>query len=156
MFKKKAVSELVSFSFVTLLIIFASTSAYVYSKSQLDANVNSLDRNRMQSYIKSFDAKIDKIISFENSTTSQEVTFRKGVLKFNGNQILYNSLIKFGDNSTNCFNSLCYKGFGGSEVIFKNITSPYVFASNLTLEPGGYIIVLEHDKTNKEIKVTFR
>lgn len=156
MFNKKAVSEVTSFIFLTLVIVVASTSAYFVSNEYLEDTVSKLDRDRMENYLKKIRVELDSITNFDNATRNFAIEFNSGSLVFNNSQVFYQSEVEFSDTDTYCFNGLCYLGVGGFERIYVNLSGSYEYASSLALEPESYIIIFKNRKSQNEIQVKFR
>lgn len=152
---KKGVTELISFVLITLLVVISSTSAYFFSKSYMDSDLQILDRDNFNLFFKKFELKTLKIQNFDRSMTSIDIYFSKGKLFFKGNQIYYNSLVKINGNGF-CMDNLCSQNIGGFERVSLNLSNSYTFENNFSLTPGRYIIIMENIKNESKIRVTFK
>lgn len=153
---KKAVSELTSFVFITLIIVIASTSAYIVANNYLGNTLSTLDRDNMESYLKRMQRDVSLLTTFDNHTISFPIEFRTGELRFESNQVYFQSEVLFEESDTYCFSNICYQGIGGFERIYFNLTGNYTFQTDTELEPSDYIIILQHRKTDEEIQLRFR
>lgn len=153
---KKGVTELTSFVFITFIIIVASTTAYVISNSYLDDTIKVIDRDNMEIYMKKLNKHMSRVTTFDNTTYSFSVKFNTGQLRFVDNQIYYQSEIEFEDSDTYCYGNVCYMGVAGFERIYTNLTSPYSFSTNQTLEPDDYILIFQNRKEQNEVRLRFR
>ena len=86
---KKAVTELVSFVLITLIIVVASTGAYVFSKNILEEDLIEIDIINMKNYFGVFNQKIREIQTFNNASIVVDFSFKTGEVKFVNNQIRY-------------------------------------------------------------------
>jgi hypothetical protein len=150
---KKGVSEITSFMFLTLIVIVVSFTAYFALSTYLDESVNTFDRNSAESFLKKFKQETIGIMAFNNASTSMRFSFTKGLLKFNGSQVSFQSLVPYNDNSTVCFNEICYLSDGSSEKLYYNLSNGYSFSENFSLIPGDYLLNLVNKKTQNEIQI---
>lgn len=157
MFKlnKKAVSELTTFVFLTLIIVLTSSTVYFFSKGFLDNSLEKIDRDNFEIYLKKMDYKINSIENFQGATTSFPISFTKGDLVFKDNQIYYQSLIEF-DSSDYCFEDLCYESREGFERITINLSNNFMFNENTTFIGGEYILIFNSIKNESKISVSFK
>lgn len=155
MFSKKAVSEITSFLFITLLIVVSSTTAFFVLKEIFDSQVNEIDRNTVEIDMKKMVRAIDSIKNFENSSTSASLYFRSGQFVFRNNQAYYQSLYDFETTMKNCFNNICYYGVGGYERLYFNLSDSYTFKEEIVLDPGHYDLFFRNLKGASEIEVRF-
>ena len=105
---KKAVSESTSFILLTLIVVLFSSVAYFYLNGELKENVAKIDRNSMELNLKKFDFVTRNIMSFDNSTISYPISYKTGALIFQGNQLIYQSVVEYSDTNINCFSEICY------------------------------------------------
>lgn len=153
---KKAVTEITSFIFLTLLVVTMSLLAYYILTGILENKVSEFDRNNMEDLLNKLDYKLTKLQSFENSSLSFPINFRSGTLVFSGNQIRYNSLISYENEEDYCFSDLCYVSTNGFETIYFNLSNSYIFNSNFSLVSGTYNLFFINSKNDGEIKVVIR
>lgn len=156
MFDKKAVTELTSFVFITLIVVVASSTAYLISTSYLESNIGKLDRDKMESNLQKMKMETERMISFDNTTVSFPIDFNTGLLVFDDNQIFYQSIVAFEDSGTYCFSGLCYQGSSGFERLYVNLSDSYTFQNNLSLDPGSYVIILKTKKDENQFQIRFR
>ncbi len=154
-FNKKAFSEITSFALITMLIVVSSIVAYTFSTSLLDDNINEMDLINMKNSFKILNYKFSEITQFDDSSFSINLNFNKGLLSFNSNQMYYTSLVDY-NGATFCENGVCSSGATGSEIVSLNLTSPYVFYENFTLNPGSYVILFKNVKNESKIRVVFK
>ncbi|MFW5704551.1 MAG: hypothetical protein ACOCXG_01790 [Nanoarchaeota archaeon] len=153
---KKGFSEITSFVLLVSLIITTSLIAYTFSSDLMESRIGMQDKVNMESYLKKVDAKISSITNFDGETTTINVNFEKGFLKFNSNQIFYYSVVSYGGEGIDCFDNFCYGSKTGHEYFHINLTSQVNFASNFTLRPGHYLLKFKYDKENEEVEITFK
>lgn len=153
---KKAVTEITSFVFLTFIVVVISMSAYFILQNVLNDNLATFDRNNAEIFLKKFDQKSKEVMSFDNTSGVIEFSFTKGNLEFQDNQLIYQSLVKYDDSNTTCFNGICYFAINGYERFYYNLSSSYVFENNLSLVPGNYILMLTNIKNGKKINVKIR
>lgn len=156
MFKKskKGVVEILSFVLITFLIVVASLTTYIFAKSYVETNVESFDLKAMENQLKVYDRKIQQISVFNGSQTSIYTDFKSGVLSFEGDSVIFRSLVKTTQQEEVCFSSLCYFNDDGFESVKLNISN-YSFDRNLSLRPGDYIINFKHNKNENTIEIKF-
>ena len=154
-FNKKAVTEITSFVLITLLVVIAASSAYLYSLDQIDDALIVNDRENMIKYIKKINYKITQIQNFNGETTNLNVAFNKGEFGFLGNTIFYESEVKSSISGSNCFDNICYSSPNGFEKIFFNLSNSYYFDQNFTISPGSYNLVFSNNKNESKIKIKF-
>lgn len=152
---KKAVSEVTSFVLITLIIVVASTTTYVFSKNLLDSNLADLDNSNMEKYLLKMHFAIIEISSFEGSSVSIPINFKTGELTFSGNNISYISMSEY-SGVDYCLDIICYQNNGNNEKKYINLTTPYTFSQNISLTPGAYTILFKHIKNESKITVTFK
>ena len=152
---KKAVSEIVSFVLLTLLIVTASTTAYIFSKEVIDKNIAQNDLMNTKKNIKILLEKINKYKNFDQTSFAHKLEFSKGILKLENNQILYYSLNEYNGNNY-CFENLCYKNNQGFEVVYANISSSYMFKNNITLSPQDYTLMFTNIKNESKISILLK
>lgn len=153
---KKAVAEVTSFVFLTLIVVVISLSAYFILQNVLEDNLAVFDRNNAEVFLKKFDQKSIELMSFDNTSVIMDFSFTKGNLEFTDNQIIYQSLLKYDENTTTCFNGICYYAINGFERFHYNLSSGYIFNNNISLTPGNYVLMLTHIKNGKKIDVKVR
>lgn len=153
--KKKAVSEITSFVLITLIVVVASTTTYVFSKNLIDNNIADLDTSNMEKYMKKFYFDINEISSFEGSSLSVPISFKTGNLIFVNNSIYYESMSEY-TGSDYCLDITCYQNNGGYEKMYINLTGSYKFKENITLSPGTYTLLFKHLKNESKISITFK
>ncbi len=157
MFKsKKGVSELISFVFITLIIVVTSVSAYFVSKSVIDSTIIDVDRDNMGIYLKKMSQRIDEVKVFNNASNVIDVSFKKGLLEFNNNQVIYHSLKEYSSTAVSCFSQVCFKSVNDYEVLYYNLTDSYTFSDNVTLNPGAYTLIFRNIKSGNKIEIRFR
>ncbi len=156
MFSKKGVSELVSFVFITLIVVIASTSAYVVSKHYIEDSLSEIDRASMEKNLKKLDREIDELVAYDNATSSIPISFNTGELSFNTTNVSFQTFESYNASETYCLNSLCYQNIGGFERMSIGLPSNYQFSENLSLSPGTYLIILSHSKAENKIYVRYR
>lgn len=156
MLKKKGISTVISFVLLTGIVFLAAVTSYTISLNILNNKIEKLDRDKMYTYLKELSQATDEISNFDDSTTSRSLNFKKGSLLLNGNQIIYQSLVKFNSAQTRCFEEICYIGEGGYERLYINLSPPFSFKNNITLVPGYYRIIFTNIKNESKIKVKFR
>jgi hypothetical protein len=152
---KKAVTEVTSFILITMLVIIASISAYTYSKDAIDKKIANMDLGNSKSYLKKIHYNLLEIKNFNGATFGIDISFNKGLLVFNGSNIVYQSLIKY-SGSDYCFTQVCYGSSNGYEKTYINLSSPYVFDKNLSLTPGNYLIIFKNIKNESKIEISIR
>ena len=155
-FHKKAVSELTSFVFITLIVVIASISAYAVSRTYLNDSLSQLDRDHMDLYLKKVRWQMLDLTAYDNATKSLSIEFKTGQLVFNDTNISYQSLQRYNSNFTSCFDNECYASVAGFERISIGLPSNYRFTSNFTLNPGSYLLIMTHDKDGGRIDVSYR
>lgn len=156
MFKsKKAVSELISFILITLVVAIVSSVAYVFASGILERNVAKLDEDQMESNLRRFAKEISGIQNFDGASTSLTFSFNSGLVLITDNQIAYQSLVRAQSTESTCF-TICYSSNGGYSYLYYNLTNGYQFSKNLTLTPGEYIVTLTNDQNASEIIQIFR
>ncbi len=152
---KKAISEITSFVLITLIVVVSSTMAYLFSKNLIDENLAELDGKNMDIYLKKIYYETNEISSFDGSSISIPITFKTGQLVFVNNMVYYQTLNSY-SGSDYCFDILCTQNNDGYERKYINLTSPYQFSNNLTLDSGTYILLFKHLKNESQIIVTFK
>lgn len=157
MFKdsKKGVTELISFVLILLVIVVASLSTYIFSKSQLEKNIYSFDNFNFEKKLLLVEQKINQISTFDNSQTSFYLEFKSGQLTFKENQVIYQSLIKSNSNQNVCMQNLCFYTINDFEVISLNLTN-LTFNNNMTIYPGNYIFNIRFQKNESKIYLQFQ
>jgi len=152
---KKAISEITSFVLITLIVIVSSTMAYLFSKNLIDENLAELDGKNMEIYLKKIYYETNEISSFDGSSISIPISFKTGQLVFVNNMVYYQTLNSY-SGSDYCFDILCSQNKEGYERKYVNLTTPYQFSNNLTLDSGTYILLFKHLKNESKIIVTFK
>jgi len=150
---KKAITEIVAFTLLTLIIVVASLAAYYFSTDQLEKYSYKIDHDQINSKLIKTSFLINSITSFDNSQKTIEYSFKTGELKFNSNQIIYQSQMTSNLNSSFCKNLICADNNNGFEILYINITSPYKFESNFSLIPGNYLLSFKNIKNESKIQV---
>jgi len=153
---KKAVTELVSFVLITLIIVVASTGAYVFSKNILEEDLIEIDIINMKNYFGVFNQKIREIQTFNNASIVVDFSFKTGEVKFVNNQIRYMSLFESVGGVGYCFDYLCYDYVGGYELTYMNLSNSYSFSKNVTLSPGKYTVVFKNLGEVNEIEIKIK
>lgn len=153
--QKKAVSEQVSFVLLTLVVAVASLSAYFFAKDFIDRHTAELDEEKMQATLKKVAYKINEISSFDGASGNADISFSKGLIGVNGNQIYYSSLVPY-QGTLYCYETLCLENNKNTSRYSFNLPSGYTFDKNFTLVPGTYKLLLEHDKTISQIKIRIK
>ena len=148
---KKAVSEIISFVLLTLIVATASIIAYLFSTNLIDDTISKSDRDNMVIYLKKVDQKISSIINFEDSTTSLNLNFYKGTIIIENKTISYQSTEKYTGSSL-CISKLCYDNLNGFEKISYNLTTPYEFDKNYSIDPGNFKITFKNMKNVSKIQ----
>lgn len=151
---KKGIAEILSFVLITFLIVVASLTTYIFAKSYVETNVESFDLNAMENQMKVYDRKIQQILVFDGSQVSVDTEFKSGLLLFQGDSIIFQSLVRTTQQNEVCFSSLCYFNDDGFESIKLNM-SDYEFDRNLSLRPGNYILNFKHNKNDNKIEIKF-
>jgi len=152
---KKALVEITSFVLLTLLIVIASSSAYIYSNKLIDKTISKNDRDNAENYIKLIKEKIDLISNFEDATSSININFKKGELNFKDNQVSYQSLERY-YGETICFDDICYEEVEGFEKIYFNLSSPYIFTQNISMDSNLNKITFKNIKNESKIQVIIK
>lgn len=150
-FNKKAISELLSFILIILLIIVASTSAYLFSDNYLNDKISNLDYNNMKLNLNKMDYLINNIQNLDSSSSSIGISFSKGELSFENNQVKYQSLVS--SSGDLCLDTICYKDNNGFDLLYINLSNSYNFDKNLSLTPGNYILSFKNLKNVSKIKI---
>lgn len=154
---KKAVSEVLSFILITLVIVSASLATYLYSKSFITDNIAEIDLRNFEKKLSQIDRKITQISTFDNSVTSFNLEFKSGFLQFKSNQIIFESDVRSGqDGFFFCNENLCYYESDGLDSVSINLSSNVVFSRNISLNPGNYLLTLKYLKNESEIFITFK
>ena len=152
---KKAVSELVSFILILLLVVIASTIAYIFASNLLDEREAQYNEQRMESLLKRFNAQTQNILAVDQRATTLQLDFTRGQVTFQGNQIIYTSLARF-DGLPYCLGVLCFEsGGGGFTIISTNVSETQQFSSTQVLGPGSYLILLQN-QNESEIRIEVR
>lgn len=152
---KKAISEVTSFVLITLIVVIASLSAYVFSKNMISDNLSDIDNKNMNIYLKKMYYSTSEITSFDGSSLSFPISFKTGQLIFVNNSVYFQTQSVY--SGTNyCFDSLCYLNNSGFEKKYFNLSNSYQFSTNLTLNPGTYTIMFKNIKNVSQISVTFK
>lgn len=149
---KKGVTEIVSFVLITLLIVIASSGAYFYSKGAIDDQVQTLDLKNMDFLFKNLNYKLEESKVFDGNSFSVGISFNTGEVYAKGNGLFYQSLVSFSGNNY-CFDDICHKIGGNSELVYFNLTDGYEFNSNFTLVPGNYILFFKNYENESKIYV---
>lgn len=152
---KKAVSEIISFVLITLIVVVSSTLSYLFAKNLIDENLYALDSKNMNIYLKKMYYTTNEISSFDGSSSSFEVSFRTGELRFINNSINYQSLSKYAGSNI-CLNMICNIGVEGYEVLSTNLSGNYKFSNNINLSPGTYTILFKNIKNESKIAITYK
>ncbi len=152
---KKALSEIVSFLLITLIVSVIATASYLISQNILSNNVDVFERDKMENSLKKIFLKIKEIENFDGAVSSYVISFKSGNLIFQDNQLLYYSKVKY-DGSDICVNNLCYFNTNGFEIIYFNLSSSYNFSPNLILPPDTYILIFENIKNESKIQISLK
>lgn len=153
---KKAVSEITSFLFLTMIVVSGSIASYFVLSEIMENDVAKYDRDNMFTFLKKLSYDINNIQVFDGSSTSISVYFRTGELRFSGNKANYLSSIEFSGNNEYCEGNVCYYSDGGYERLYLNLSSPYTFKDNLTLTPGYYVLYFKHEKNGSKVQVKIK
>jgi len=151
---KKSMTEIISFVLITLIIVVASISAYVFSKSSLEKNINSVDYSKMTKNLNLFSQKIKKISAFQDSQMSFDFSFKIGQLNFKDNQVNFQTMKKVDSSFNYCEGVVCFKSENNYERIYINLTDSYSFDHNLSLVPGNYILTFKNIKNETKIQIS--
>jgi len=149
---KRGVSEITSFVLITLIIVFASSISYIFSKSLIEDSISKLDKDNLRNDLLFMKDKLNLIQNFDSSTSSYALSFNVGELNFSGNNVYYQSLEKISASSI-CLEDLCYQNVLGFERMYFNLSNSYTFSNSLTLPPGNYLISFKNLKATKQIKI---
>ncbi len=152
---RKALTEVLSFVLLTLIIIAASVSAYIFSKNQLYNSLSNFDLERMDSNFNQVYYNLDSIQSFDNSQVSNYFVFNYGTLEFVDNQLRYRSMVEYYNDSGFCLLNVCSISDNGYEIIYFNLTNGYSFKENLSLLPGRYALGFRNLKNESKIQIIF-
>lgn len=153
---KKALVESTTFISLTLLVLSMSLIAYFFLSGFLESSLYSFDRDAMEVYLKKVDSITQEVMSFDNSSASMSISFNSGALLFQGNAIIYQSLVEYDDSTVICFDSICYVEQNDFERIYLNLSNSYDFSNDLTITPGDYILTFVNQKNASKIKVLIR
>lgn len=152
---KKAVSELISFILITLIVAIISSVAYLFANNLLETNAQELDEDKMESVLRQFAKHSSEVQAFDGTVSSITFSFNSGLVYFNGDAIIYRSLARATDSETTCF-TICYTSNEGYSTLYYNLTNNFTFDKNLTLSPGEYIVTITNNKNASELILSFR
>ncbi len=152
---KKGVSEIVSFVFLTLIVVLASTIVYFFATNLIDDTISKSDRDSSLIYFKLMKEKLNMINNFDDSTTSINLRFKKGSYVFSGNKISYQSLESYLGISS-CIEDICYESVGGFEKLYFNLSNSYNFSENITLYPDLYKVTFKNIKNESKISISIK
>lgn len=152
---KKAVSELISFILITLIVAIVSSVAYLFANNLLETNAQKLDEDKMESVLRQFAKHSSEVQAFDGTASSITFSFNSGLVSFNDNAIIYRSLARASDSETTCF-TICYSSTEEFSTLYYNLTNNFTFDKNLTLSPGEYIVTITNNKNASELRLSFR
>lgn len=152
---KKGINEVISFVLLTLLIVFSCTSTYVIAKNVINDKVSEIDLSNAEIYMQKIKEKTNEIQNFDGSSFGISVKFNTGKLRFNSNQMSYQSFVKY-TGDTYCFDGVCHESNNDYEVIYINLSNSYAFDETFTLNKGNYLLLFKNIKNEKEIQITFK
>ncbi len=154
-FKKKAMTEIISFTFILLVVIVAALTAYIYSKQIIESTAREYEKENIISFFKKFSQKESQIKRFDNFAVSMDLNFREGLVYFRGNQIVYISRLDYAGPTT-CLNDICYSSQDGGEVIYYNLSGDYEFYHNFSLQSGNYQFTITNLKNDEKFRISFK
>ena len=152
---KKAMSEIISFVLITLLIVIFSTITYLFAKDVINERVNEVDLKNMNTFFKKMNFQTTEIQNFDEESYSIPINFRSGVLIFIDNHVKYQSQVSFEGNSY-CFEDLCHESINEYELIYYNLSNGYTYDKEFMLYPGNYMLFLKNSKNESEIQITIK
>lgn len=157
MFKaKKAITEMISFVLLTLLIVVASSTAYFFSQSLLDSHLAERDEENMAHSLSKMNHKISQLTRFDGSTQAITVSFSTGQLHFKQDQVIYNSLVSYSANEEICKNLYCIDSHSGHSKLYFSLPGSYIFSRELKLSPGTYFLTISNKRGENEIDIIFK
>jgi hypothetical protein len=151
---KKGVQEIVSYVLLTLLVLVASLSAYVFSKTLFQDNLVESDTKKMHTTLKKIHYEINRLLQYDGSSSTVFFRFESGQLEINSSTISFLSLQPYVGDSI-CFDVICYSSRGGYELSFINF-SGLTFDQNISVRPGDYQLQLTYNKSGSQINIAFK
>lgn len=151
---KKAVSELVSFTLLTLLVAITSVSSYYFVSTSFEEITRENDYNSMKLFLETSQENLPKLLNYDQSSEIYFISFQKGAFIIQENALQYQSELPFNSQSI-CIENFCYENNDGFERLKVNF-SQFNFTSNITLIPGSYMIQFISDKNNSELLINIQ
>ena len=151
---KKAISEIISFVCVLLIVLTSSITIYIISKEIVDSEIENLDYENMKRNLIELKLILEDLDTFDGSKSTYFLNFRKGTIEFFEDKIEYTSEVPLGEQKSNfCYNDLCYDFSTNYEVIYveiENVTINTIF----TLNPKPYDLEFLYDGGQNEIIIS--
>lgn len=148
---KKGVSELISFTLLTLLITITSLSSYYYVSSSFDEISIEKDYSLMVNFLNEINIYLPKLTIYDQSSSIFFISFETGSFIVSGNSLAYQSQIPFTSNSV-CLDSVCYQNNNNFERI--NVSfNEFNFSSNFSLIPGTYKLQFIYQKNTSQMNI---
>ena len=151
---KKAISEIISFVCVLLIVLTSSITIYIISKEIVDSEIENLDYENMKKNLIELKLILEDLDTFNGSKSTYFLNFRKGTIEFFEDKIEYTSEVPLGEQKSNfCYNDLCYDFSTNYEVIYveiENVTINTIF----TLNPKPYDLEFLYDGGQNEIIIS--
>ena len=151
---KKAISEIISFVCVLLIVLTSSITIYIISKEIVDSEIENLDYENMKKNLIELKLILEDLDTFDGSKSTYFLNFRKGKLGFFEDKIEYTSQVPLGEQKSNfCYNDLCYDFSTNYEVIYVNIENVTI-NTIFTLNPKQYNLEFLYEGGQNEIIVS--
>ena len=151
---KKAISEIISFVCVLLIVLTSSITIYIISKEIVDSEIENLDYENMKKNLIELKLILEDLDTFDGSKSTYFLNFRKGTIEFFEDKIEYTSEVPLGEQKSNfCYNDLCYDFSTNYEVIYveiENVTINTIFSLN----PKPYNLEFLYDGGQNEIIIS--
>lgn len=151
---KKAVSELVSFTLLTLLVAITSVSSYYFVSTSFEEITRENDYTSMKLFLETSQENLPKLLNYDQSSEIYFISFQKGAFIIQENSLQYQSELPFNSQSI-CIENFCYQNINGFERLKVNF-SKFNFTSNITLIPGSYMMQFISNKNNSELLINIQ
>ncbi|MEC8221133.1 MAG: hypothetical protein VX028_03595 [Nanoarchaeota archaeon] len=151
---KKAVSELVSFTLLTLLVAITSVSSYYFVSTSFEEITRENDYTSMKLFLETSQENLPKLLNYDQSSGIYFISFQKGAFIIEENSLQYQSELPFSSQGI-CIENFCYENNNGFERLKVNF-SQFNFTSNITLIPGSYMMQFISSKNNSELLINIQ
>ena len=153
MFKnKKAISDVISFVLLILLVLISSIITYNFSVKTIDDKKSDYELQKMDMVIKRLNFKLQEIRNFDGGTFVYPIKLEAGTLIVSDNTLRYLSKKEFfGDPYS--LDEITYSQSNGFQTIGLTLDNGFFFSRSFSLVPGNYIIKFENIKNESKINI---